>query len=249
MKYISYNEIDSTNNEAKRLISAGKINEETCLAAKMQTAGRGRQGKSFFSPDTGLYMTVVFPMDCEISSQVTMTTRTACAVAEAIETCTGKKARIKWVNDIYVNNKKCCGILCEAVNDYDAGRLKYVVIGIGINIYTKEWPQELKNIAGSLYEESYQKIPDDIREALMKTITDRLEQWLFKKEKEEFIKEYKAYSNVLGREIIFLEDGIKRQGKAVDIDENGSLVVSLSDSEGNRNIVLNSGEISLRIIE
>ena len=169
MKYIEYNTIDSTNNEAKRLISDGKITAPTCLTAKEQTAGRGRQGKSFFSPDTGLYMTVVFPVDFPISSQVTMTTRTACAVAAAIEECTGKAVGIKWVNDIYTDGKKCCGILCEAVNDYEQGRMKFVVIGIGINIYTKEWPDDLKDIAGSLFNQRDGSLID-LRQMLRRSV-------------------------------------------------------------------------------
>ena len=176
MEYKYYKTIDSTNNEAKRLIAAGEINENTCLVADEQTAGRGRQGKSFFSPDTGLYMTAVFPVDIPIASQVTMTVRSACAVAEAIEELlnkTGvrfkqetlergiadaaKRVGIKWVNDIYISGRKCCGILCEAVNDYDTGRMKYIIAGIGVNIYTREWPEDLKDKAGSLFDEINQR--------------------------------------------------------------------------------------------
>ena len=263
MKYIEYNTIDSTNNEAKRLISDGKITAPTCLTAKEQTAGRGRQGKSFFSPDTGLYMTVVFPVDFLISSQVTMTTRTACAVAAAIEECTGKAVGIKWVNDIYIDGKKCCGILCEAVNDYEQGRMKFVVIGIGINIYTKEWPDDLKDIAGSLFNQRDGSLIDFNRrtvpviENLRNRIAETLGDWLFKTSNEEFLSYYKDHSIVLGKKITFIENGESREGTAVDIDETGGLVVEVRNKSIEKVedgtalekslIVLSSGEISVRI--
>ena len=301
MKYIEYKTIDSTNNEAKRLINEGKIAEPTCLSAKEQTAGRGRQGKSFFSPDTGLYMTVVFPVNCPISSQVTMTTRTACAVADAIEECTGKDVGIKWVNDIYTDGKKCCGILCEAVNDYEQGRMKFIVIGIGINVYTKEWPDDLKDIAGSLFNEEVNQGDGsliDLRQmprrsvrhgstvclsptktrpvtkrwsglapvidSLKNRIAETLDDWLFNVPGDKFITYYKSHSIVLGKNITFIENGETREGTAIDIDENGGLVVEAEnkykDEPLENNIakdmeripierkrrILSSGEISVR---
>ncbi|MCR4625425.1 MAG: biotin--[acetyl-CoA-carboxylase] ligase [Lachnospiraceae bacterium] len=256
MEYIYYDSIDSTNDEAKRLIKQGKIAGETCLIAKEQTGGRGRQGKSFFSPDSGLYMTVVLPIGKSISSQVTMTVRTACAVSEAIETVTGIKTGIKWVNDIYVRGKKCCGILCEAVNNYEKGIMEYMIAGIGINIATKNWPEELKGIAGSLYEadeltdaeglsnvrkiHSLQSITDN----LAKTIAQNLNIWM-EKESNELLKYYRAHSIVLGKEITYIENGTEQAATAIDIDDDGGLIVrNISD---NSMVVLRSGEVSVRV--
>ena len=265
MEYIYYKTIDSTNNEAKRLINTGQITQDTCLVSDEQTAGRGRQGKSFFSPDTGLYMTAVFPVDRSISSQVTVTTRTACAVADALEECTGKEIGIKWVNDIYVDGKKCCGILCEAVNDYDLGKLKYIIIGIGVNIYTKEWPEELKNIAGSLFGDDSVTCGEavvkpsgteysDFKERLLKTIADKLYEWVYDASDSDFIEYYKRHSIVLGKKILFIENGATMEGIARDIDENGGLVVEISRdgecSDSSRLYrTLSSGEISLKVRE
>ena len=253
MEYITYDSIDSTNNEAKRLINDGKITGPVCIFAKVQTAGRGRQGKSFFSPDTGLYMTFVFPVDCDIASQVTMTTRTACAVVCAIEKCTGIECGIKWVNDIYVRGKKCCGILCEAVNDYGLGKMKYIVIGIGINIYTKEWPQDLKDIAGSLYDDMHKPAePGFCSSSLMEKISEELSEWLFVISGGEFLEYYKKHSIVLGRKIVFIENGISKEGTATDIDETGGLVVEVKGDNADVNDeityrTLSSGEISLKL--
>lgn len=267
MHYIYFETIDSTNNEAKRMVNSGKVEEDTCISATVQTQGRGRQGKSFFSPDSGLYMTVVFPVDCPISTQVTMTTRTACAVSESIETCTGIVNGIKWVNDIFVRGKKCCGILCEAVNDYETGRMRYLIAGIGINIYTKEWPKELRGIAGSLYEENPVRKSDFfmcLKKEMTVKIAENLKKWLFETEKSEFLEYYKAHSIVLGKKIIFTgKDGIK-EAYAEDIDESGGLIVRLcgkddiannigenagSKTEPGEIEVLSSGEISLCFAE
>lgn len=262
MIYITYDTIDSTNNEAKRLINDGKITVPTCISSKVQTAGRGRQGKFFFSPDTGLYMTVVFPVNCDIASQVTMTTRTACAVAYAIEN-NGIECGIKWVNDIYVRGKKCCGILCEAVNDYELGKMKYIVIGIGINIYTKDWPQDIKDIAGSLFEgepletDNTDELSNAIidrfeifRKKLMKEISEELSKWLFVRSSEEFLEYYKKHSTVLGKKIVFIENGISKEGIARDINETGGLVVEVKNTDGSDIVTyqtLSSGEISLKL--
>ena len=268
MKYIYFDSIDSTNNEAKRMISRAQVSENLCLVAFEQTAGRGRQGKSFFSPDTGLYMTVVLPVGKPISSQVTMTVRTAAAVCSAIEEVTGISAGIKWVNDIYVRGKKCCGILCEAVNDYEKGIMQYMIAGIGINIYTKEWPEELKNIAGSLYEEDPDvigkmissrdtrkdiRLPDKpdtetVAGRLTEKIAEGLKSWIFDVPEEKFLPYYKSRSIVLGKEIIFTQDGENCTGTAVDIDETGGLKVRVLHGEKSETVVLRSGEISIKVL-
>lgn len=264
MKYIYFDSIDSTNNEAKRMISRAQVSENLCLVALEQTAGRGRQGKSFFSPDTGLYMTVVLPVGRPISSQVTMTVRTAAAVCSAIEEVTGISAGIKWVNDIYVRGKKCCGILCEAVNDYEKGIMQYMIAGIGINIYTKNWPEELKNVAGSLYDEDPDfKAEDKVSQCntrsgvlkdepdmetvagrLTEKIAEGLKSWIFDVPAETFLSYYRSRSIVLGKEIIFIEGGENRTGTAVDIDGTGGLVVATSGGK----TVLTSGEISIKVL-
>ena len=116
-----YNETDSTNNQAKRLISnCGSENLLVC--AGRQTAGRGRQGKSFYSPEnTGIYMSLVIHPDSSLQNAVTATTAAAVAVCRAIESLTNITPEIKWVNDVYVNGRKICGILTEAVTDFESG--------------------------------------------------------------------------------------------------------------------------------
>ena len=150
LKLYFFDEIDSTNNFAKKLIEEGTT-DEAVIIARTQTAGRGRQGKSFYSPsDSGIYMTVVLNPNSKISTVVTLTAKIACIVAKSIYEVYGIQVGIKWVNDLYLNNRKVCGILCEADNDYDNMLLKHVYVGIGINMTTIDFPEDIKNSAGSL---------------------------------------------------------------------------------------------------
>ena len=244
-----FDEIDSTNNEAKRRIEdlpLGSGGEKPfVLAAHSQTAGRGRVGRSFYSPKgTGIYLTVACPMSCRIAGQVTVTSKTAVAVSRAIEGYFGIGCSIKWVNDIYVNDRKCCGILCEAVNDYENDRLRYAVIGVGINISTSDWPEEIAGTAGSLRkeplsEEEFAGFAHRLAEEILKVI--------YEPDGDE-MEYYRSHSCVLGREIRFTEGTGDDTGAchalATGIDENGGLIVKTHDG---RILTLDSGEITLRV--
>ncbi len=273
--YYYFDETDSTNNEAKRRIEAGTLTTATLIAAGAQTAGRGRRGKNFYSPKgTGLYMTLTVPMGCALTGQVTITTRVAVAVASAIEKVLQVSPMIKWVNDIYLNDKKCCGILCEAVNDYEAGILKYAVIGIGINIDTEVFPDDIKNVAGSLINVNNRtrdagndfrgnqkndcespaygnRVKADSLFAgtntpgiLAEEITANILKDLSDMNNLDYLHYYRSHSNVIGREITFSEGDLLRVGSAVDVDESGALIVRTED---NNTTILNSGEISIRV--
>ena len=143
--------VDSTNSLAKRMIANGKDeNEPMLITADRQTAGRGRQGKSFYSPaGTGIYMSLVPHPNADLQNAVTATTAASVAVCKAIERLTDIKPKIKWVNDVYVNGQKICGILTEAVSDFESGTVTSVIIGIGINISTSDFPSDIEN-AGCL---------------------------------------------------------------------------------------------------
>lgn len=238
-----YDIIDSTNSEAKRLIQDIRPDFPLLLIAKEQTAGRGRQGKSFYSPaDTGLYMTLAVPMGCHIAGQVSITTKVAVAVNKALENnFPGKKFFIKWVNDIYLNNKKCCGILCEAINDYEKDILEYAVIGVGVNISTANWSDELSDIATSLLENDtdsdFSFDIDILAESISASILNELKD-------DDYINYYKEHSMVIGNEIVYIINDEKRSGMAVDIDNEGGLIVK---TDSDNLIHLNSGEISLRL--
>ncbi len=169
-----YQSIDSTNTHARRLLSQTQSGSSpdieeahdtisrplTLLAARAQTAGRGRMGRSFYSPaDSGLYMTLLFPADRPLSEAVTVTAAAAVATVRAIRDVTGLCPGIKWVNDLYLGGKKVCGILTEAVtpSPQDAALLPppcravpFLLVGIGINLTTDTFPDGLRDTAGCL---------------------------------------------------------------------------------------------------
>ena len=144
--------IDSTNNAVKALAQAG-ASEGFVLIADHQTAGRGRLGRGFYSPKDGLYLSIVIRPTFDMSRASQVTVAAAAATSESIDETCGCASQIKWVNDIYVNNKKVCGILTEATTDFETGQIDSLIIGIGINTSDKSFPPELADIAGSVSEE------------------------------------------------------------------------------------------------
>ena len=136
-----YDTVDSTNTEAKRLLNAGDRGNFLVVADE-QTAGRGRQGKQFYSPrGTGIYMTMVVHHGRRLQDAVSVTTAAGVAVCRAIEELTDKHPQIKWVNDVYIDDKKICGILTEAALDLESGMLDYAVLVIsgtdGVQAHTE----------------------------------------------------------------------------------------------------------------
>ncbi|MDR1131525.1 MAG: biotin--[acetyl-CoA-carboxylase] ligase, partial [Oscillospiraceae bacterium] len=143
---------DSTNTQAKKLAADG-ARHGTLLLAEEQTAGRGRSGKRFFSPrGLGLYMSVILRPDAATVSPRLVTLAAAVSVCRAVEALTGLEPRIKWVNDVYLDGKKICGILTEAVMDMESGGIDSIIVGVGVNCAVEEaiLPPELHGIVGSI---------------------------------------------------------------------------------------------------
>ena len=228
-----FSEIDSTNLEAKRRATAVH-NTPMLFVAVSQTEGRGRMGRQFYSPDsTGLYMSYMYTPDCGFSDSVTVTAAAAVAVARAIKRLTDLEPAIKWVNDIYVGGKKVCGILTEAVT----GQKTHIIVGIGINITTEAFPDEIKAIASSLG-----KSVD--RNELAILIVKNLIRLIAELPDRTFIEDYRKRSLVLGKEVVFTSKDSQQTGRAVGIDRDGGLIVETPDGT----VVLNTGEISLKIV-
>ena len=145
--------IDSTNNCARQLAEDGAP-AWTVVLANAQTAGRGRMGKSFYSPEaSGIYMSMVVRPDCDVRDANLLTIAAAAAVAESIELVCDVKVGIKWVNDLFVEQRKVCGILTEAAVGVEEQRLRYAVVGIGINVAPPAggYPAEIADVATSIY--------------------------------------------------------------------------------------------------
>ena len=234
IKVYYYPSVDSTNNQAKKLLNEEK-KSKMLIVAETQTNGRGRQGKSFFSPAlTGIYMSFVFHPETDFASSLTVTTAACVAVCRAIEKLTDLRPEIKWVNDVYLNGKKICGILCEAINDYETKTVKSVIVGIGVNISTADFPDCVENAAS---------LGVDVKRAdLIAEITKELEKVVYC-DYNSFIDFYRAHSMIIGKEIVFIENKTEYYAKAVAIENDGALTVQLESGETK---TLRSGEISIR---
>ena len=229
-----FEEIDSTNAEARRCLING---EEGCVLylANRQTAGRGRLGRSFHSPETGVYLSLLFPLTAALPSAVSVTCAASVAVMRAIRRVTGIQTEIKWVNDLYRGGKKVCGILTEAATIGDRTNL---IVGIGINLRSSEFPPELCKIAGSLNADTASK------DALVIAILQELIPWLQHPEDHSWLEDYRRFSCVLGKHVTWMENGIASHGVAVGIDGHGALTLQTDSGEHH---TLRTGEISLRL--
>ena len=226
--------IDSTNTEAKRLLNAG-YRGNFLVVADEQTAGRGRQGKQFYSPrGTGIYMTVVVHHGRRLQDAVSVTTAAGVAVCRAIEELTDKHPQIKWVNDVYIDDKKICGILTEAVVGMESGLAEAMIIGIGANMQTEEFPPDVENAASLDADVSRADMIAAIADHLWEILDDGYES---------YIDYYRSHSMLLGKAITFIRDGVTTPATAIGIDEVGGLVVRLEDGSV---ITLRSGEITVR---
>lgn len=237
LKISVFDTVESTNSEAKR-ISADGVSEPVLIAAEAQSAGRGRMGRSFYSPfGTGLYMSYLYKPETALSDNVAVTSAAAVAVVRAIREVAGIECRIKWVNDIYFENRKICGILTEAVTDSKNDK-HCVTVGIGINVSTEAFPDELKAKAGSLGKATID------RNRLAAATVNHLETLIKGLPERTFLEEYRSSSLVIGKHIVYTENGRETEAVAVGIDGNGALTVKNHDGT---EAVLNTGEISLRI--
>lgn len=232
----------STNDDLKKLASFGE-NEGKVIISKSQTGGRGRFSRKFHSPDnSGIYMSILLKPNLPAESSVLITTAAAVAICEACEKNGSEPAKIKWVNDIFVNSKKAGGILTEASINTKTGRFNWVVLGIGINVYENEngFDDEIKNIATCIFKNQKQNLKNNL-------ISDILNNFLFYYEnlsEKTFLKKYIERSIVIGKTVTVLSDKEERAAKVLDIDKNCRLIVEFDDTTKAK---LNSGEISLRL--
>src|SRR5699024_2888066 len=134
--------VDSTNSYLKR--KAAQLEDGYVVIADVQTGGRGRMGRTFYSPGgVGVYLSVFLRPKLPVSSVQLITLVAALAVTDMIESLCGLEAQIKWVNDVFIDGKKACGILTEASITGENGALDYAVIGIGVNVSTRDFPEEV----------------------------------------------------------------------------------------------------------
>ena len=239
-----YESIGSTNTALKSMAAEGAP-EGLALIAGAQSQGRGRLGRSFYSPaGSGLYLSLLLRPDCDPGKATQLTACAAVAVAEALEELSGKSVGIKWVNDLLMDGRKVCGILSEASLDCESGTVNYVIVGVGINVRRPEggFPEELRDIAGAAFGD--ESIPD-LRCRLAASVLDRLWQAYEHREDGGVLEAYRKRSLVLGRPINILpREGESERATALEIEPDFALRVRLEDGTIRR---LNSGEVSIRI--
>lgn len=234
--------VTSTNTIAKEL-AAGGAREGTVIIASEQTEGRGRMGRSFYSPtSTGLYMSLILRPRLSLEDSLLITTGAAVAAAKAIESVANRPVQIKWVNDLFIDGKKVCGILTEASLNVENGGLEYAVLGIGINVNTRDFPDDIKEVAGSVFSEkpNDQPVTSILAAKILNNLADTLDNLAGKT----YLAEYKKRSFLLGKNIYVIKGSKSIPAKAIDIDDKARLVVEYPDSSTE---ALNSGEVSIRI--
>lgn len=237
-----YKTTSSTNEVAKKLALSG-AKHGTVVISEEQTQGKGRMGRSFYSPaNTGIYMSIILRPTLTAMDSVLITTSSSVAICDAIHKVTGIECQIKWINDIYINNKKIGGILTEASTNFESGTIDYLILGIGINFNNPkdDFPDNLKEIAGSLYKGNSNGIN---RNMLCAEILNNILSIIPQIKDYDFISEYKKRSIILNQKIMYISGGIYSKGKAIDINNDGSLVIKHDDGSIK---ILNSGEVSIR---
>ena len=233
-----FDETNSTNTVAREWAKNGAC-EYSCVLAHRQTEGRGRLGRQFFSYDGGVYLSVILRPEIKPHESLFITVAAAVAASEVIEALSGKKNQIKWVNDIYIDGKKVCGILTEG--SIEDGALKFAILGIGVNIFAPkgEFPSELSDIAGSVFKEDAN---NDIKKKFVLLFLEKFKEYYEKLAKKEYLAAYRERSLLIGQDITYEQEGKTFEGRVVGIDDNASLIVEC----GKEKIFLSSGEVQIK---
>jgi len=257
----TFSVIDSTNTYAKRLLAecgnlrqpdgqlteAGQKYHKSIYIAECQTAGRGRLGRTFYSPEkTGIYLTVIYAPLGGITQPALLTAFSAVAACRVLSRLYKIEPKIKWINDIYTNGKKISGILTEGSTNFETGQIESAVIGIGINIANNPdiFPPEVAAVAGSITgndKEQSQITRSQLSAQVAGEILTILEE-----EPVKVMQEYKNLSFMIGQTVevhpVIGDDMSVYSAKVIDIDNNAGLVVETADGTVKS---LNSGEVSL----
>ncbi len=278
-----FEKIDSTNNYAKGLDVTGGPH---LIIASEQTAGRGRLGRSFYSPaEKGIYMSLAFEPHFDLDKSLFVTTLSAVAMCRAIEDVTGLAPKIKWVNDIYLNGKKLAGILTEAESNFESGKIQKIIVGVGVNCFACDMPEEIQAVvtcleAGGAARPKAQRASRPgadaaagevgagvgcarsgfTRNALIAAFCNQFFDMIENFDQQAILRDYKRRSFIIGEQILIFNPAIAREigrtderlhdgirARAIDIDENGGLVVEFLEGRLSREMrTLTSGEITIR---
>lgn len=231
-----FDRIDSTNSYMKN----GNYKEGDIVIADSQSAGRGRNGRSFYSPrQTGIYLSLLLKPQLSIYETLKITACCGVAVIKTIQKNYPLYPMIKWVNDIMLDDKKVAGILCEATLEINTAQIENMVVGVGINVHKHQMPHDLKDIATSLEEHL------DIFVPRQKIIIDFLNFFYddySKLSHLSFLDDYRRYSYILHQDITVYENNTSYPAHVLSINDDASLTIRVNNQEK----ILQSGEVSIR---
>ncbi len=236
-----FQELDSTNNYLKKLGSQGEMTTQLVIA-ESQTSGRGRMGRSFYSPNgTGIYFSLLLHPKFSAEKSLLLTVMAAVSVAETVMKYNSNDVKIKWVNDIYINGKKVCGILTEGSINANKN-LDYAVVGIGINVIAPEndFPEDIRDIATAIFpgnaeENTKEKIVADVINGFFS---------MYNGTDPDFINRYKEYSYLTGKEINIISGENIRPATVLGITDECHLLVKNEKGEIEE---ISSGDVSVRL--
>ena len=233
--------VASTNTEVKRLAEGGGA-EGMVLIAQRQTQGRGRLGRSFWSPrGTGLYLSVLLRPRFPAEQALSITTAAAVAAAQAVDALTGERSQIKWVNDVYLRGRKVCGILTEAAVDFETGGLQYAVLGMGVNVEPPAggFSPELRGVAGALFAG---KAPAGARARLAAEFLNRFFALYGALPARPFMDEYRERSLLTGLDVTYTQGSETGRCRVLGVDGEARLLVRLPDG---RERAFSTGEVQV----
>lgn len=235
-----HDSVMSTNTMLKA--KADSAEDYHTIIAANQTAGRGRMGRSFYSPaDSGIYLSVLLRPKLPAEQSLRITTAAAVAACRAIEACTDEKAQIKWVNDVFVRDRKVCGILTEGSFNMENGGLDWAVMGIGFNIYEPEggFPEDIRNIAGAVTQHRKRDLKSRLAAEFLRSFHALCQDL----ERGAYAEEYRRRSFLIGKPVNVLRGESITPARVLDVDADCRLIVEYDDGS---TAALSSGEVSVR---
>ncbi len=236
--------VDSTNNYAK-MLAKNDAPHGSVVIAKKQTFGRGRLGRSFYSPsDAGVYLSIILRPEFDIERILLITAATSVALCRAIDSVAHTKTEIKWVNDIYLNKRKLCGILAETISN-NVGSVDYIILGVGINVTNDAFPPDIKDIATSLLMNTDIQIDRAFLIAQVLNEFEKVYADICADNIKGIMDEYKKRSCVIGKKVKAICAGKEREVFVCDIDDFGALVIKNEEGQCEK---ISSGEISVRFL-
>ncbi len=232
-------EVPSTNEYLKKLALKGE-KEFFTLVANRQSNGKGRRGKSFHSPkNTGVYLSMLLRPSFSMEKSLNITTASAVAVSKTIEKLTSKPISIKWVNDIFIEDRKVSGILTEGSMDLETGNLSHIIVGVGINLFKPDldFPENIEGIAGYVLEEYDGFFKERFIGELINSLIEHYENL----DSNEIYEYYRRKSYLKGKVVEFYEKDRLFQGRVYDVDENFRLIIETEKGT----IPLSTGSVNI----